>query len=180
MKIFKKVLISIAILIAIPLIIAVFMKKDYSVEKEIVINKPKQEVFDYVKMLKNQEEYSKWSLIDPNMEKSYSGVDGTVGFVYGWKSDNPDVGVGEEEIIAIKEGERIDVELRFMEPFEARDNAYVITESLGVNETNVKWGFTGRMDYPMNFMMVFFDMEEMIGNDFAEGLDNLKLKMEGS
>lgn len=178
MKIVKKVLIAIAILIAFPLIIAAFVKKDYSVEKEIVINKPKQEVFNFVKMLKNQEQYSKWSLIDPNMETSYSGVDGTVGFVYGWKSDNPDVGVGEEEIIAIKEGERIDVELRFMEPFEASDNAYVITESLDENKTNVRWGFEGRMDYPMNFMMVFMDMEEMIGNDFAEGLDNLKQLME--
>jgi len=178
MKIVKKVLIAIVILIAFPLVIAAFVKKDYSVEKEIIINKPKQEVFNFVKMLKNQEQYSKWSLIDPNMETSYSGVDGTVGFVYGWQSDNPDVGVGEEEIIAIKEGERIDVELRFMEPFEASDNAYVITESLDENKTNVRWGFEGRMDYPMNFMMVFMDMEEMIGNDFAEGLDNLKQLME--
>ncbi len=178
MRILKKVLIALGVLIAIPLILAAFTKKEYAVEKEVTINKSKQEVFDYIKSLKNQEKFSKWASMDPDMERTYSGTDGTVGFVAGWKSDNPDVGVGEQEIISIKNGERIDFELRFMEPFEASDKAYMTTESVGNNQTKVKWGFNGRMDYPMNFMMVFMDMEEMIGNDFAIGLENLKGNLE--
>ncbi|TMM57196.1 polyketide cyclase [Maribacter algarum] len=178
MRILKKVLIVLGVLIAIPLILAAFTKKEYAVEKEVTINKSKQEVFDYIKSLKNQEKFSKWAAMDPDMERTYSGTDGTVGFVAGWKSDNPDVGVGEQEIISIKNGERIDFELRFMEPFEASDKAYMTTEDVGNNQTKVKWGFNGRMDYPMNFMMVFMDMEEMIGNDFAIGLENLKGNLE--
>ena len=178
MRILKKALIVLGILIAIPLILAAFTKKDYAVEKEITINKPNQEVFDYIKSLKNQEKFSKWASMDPNMERIYAGTDGTVGFVAGWKSDNPDVGVGEQEIIAIDDGARIDFELRFKEPFEATDKAYMTTEGIGDNQTKVKWGFTGRMNYPMNFMMVFMDMEELIGNDFAIGLENLKKNLE--
>ena len=62
MKILKKILIVIAIIIAIPLVVALFVKKDYAVEREIVINKPKQDVWEYVKYIKNQDYYSKWNM----------------------------------------------------------------------------------------------------------------------
>lgn len=81
MNILKKILIAIAMLIAAVLLAALFIKKDYAVEKQIVINKPKQTVFDYIKLLKNQDNYSKWAMMDPNMTKTYRGTDGTVGFV---------------------------------------------------------------------------------------------------
>ena len=96
------------------------------------------------------------------MKKTYSGTDGTVGFVSAWESDNKDVGIGEQEIKKITEGERIDFELRFFEPFESTDPAYMTTESVSENQTKVKWGFNGHMDYPMNIMMLFIDFEKMI------------------
>lgn len=178
MKIFKKILIALAIIIAIPLLVALFVKKDYAVEREISINKPKEAVFDYVKYLKNQDNFSKWATMDPDMKKTYRGTDGTVGFVSAWESRNDDVGAGEQEITKITEGERIDYELRFIKPFESTEKAYMITEALGDNQTNVKWGFSGRMDYPMNLMLLFMDFEEMIGNDFETGLNRLKGELE--
>ncbi|MFC4873198.1 SRPBCC family protein [Negadavirga shengliensis] len=178
MGILKKIFIGVVIIIAIPLVLALFVKKDYSVEREVVINKPKQEVFDYIKYLKNQDAYSKWATMDPDMKKTYRGTDGTVGFVSAWESDNGEVGTGEQEIKGITEGERIDFELRFIKPFEATSPAYMTTESLSENETVVKWGFSGHMNYPMNFMMLFMDFEEMIGEDLQSGLNNLKAQLE--
>jgi uncharacterized protein YndB with AHSA1/START domain len=178
MKILKTILIAVGILIAIPLIVSLFVKKDYEVEREITIDKPKEEVFDYVKLLKNQDNYSKWATMDPDMKKTYSGTDGTVGFVSAWDSDNKDVGKGEQEIKKITEGERIDFELRFFEPFESTEPAYMTTESISENQTKVKWGFNGHMDYPMNIMMLFMDFETMIGDDLDTGLKNLKSVLE--
>jgi uncharacterized protein YndB with AHSA1/START domain len=178
MKILKTILIAVGILIAVPLIVALFVKKDYEVEREITINKPKEEVFDYVKFLKNQDNYSKWATMDPEMKKTYRGTDGTVGFVSAWKSDNKDVGKGEQEIMKITEGKRIDFELRFFEPFESTEPAYMTTESVSENQTKVKWGFSGHMDYPMNIMMLFMDFEKMIGDDLDTGLKNLKSVLE--
>ncbi|MDQ3683867.1 MAG: SRPBCC family protein, partial [Bacteroidota bacterium] len=109
MNILTKILIIIGILIAIPLIIALFVKKEYTVERDITINKPKQEVFNYVKYLKNQDNYSKWVRTDPAMKKDFRGTDGTVGFVYAWDG-NKKAGKGEQEIKNIMEGERVDVE----------------------------------------------------------------------
>lgn len=53
MKILKIVLIAIAVIIAIPLIIALFVSKEFSITKETVINRPRQEVFDYIRYVKN-------------------------------------------------------------------------------------------------------------------------------
>lgn len=178
MKILKRILIVILILIAIPLIVALFVKKDYAVEKEITINKPKQVVFDYVKFLKNQDKYSVWAMKDPAMKKDYKGTDGTVGFISSWESQNKEVGTGEQEIINIREGERIDLKLRFKVPFEAQDDAYMITESAGENQTKVKWGFKGAFSYPMNLMNLVMDMDKAVGKDLSEGLSNLKKNLE--
>jgi len=178
MKILKTILIAVGILIAVTLIVSLFVKKDYEVEREITIDKPKEEVFDYVKLLKNQDNYSKWATMDPDMKKTYRGTDGTVGFVSAWDSNNKDVGKGEQEIKKITEGERIDFELRFFEPFESSEPAYMTTESVSENQTKVKWGFNGHMDYPMNIMMLFMDFEKMIGDDLETGLKNLKSVLE--
>jgi hypothetical protein len=178
MKIVKGILFTILGLTAIALITALFVKKEYAVEREVTINKPKQEVFEYIKYLKNQDSYSVWANMDPQMKKEYKGTDGTVGFVSAWDSEKSDVGKGEQEIKKITEGERIDFELRFIKPFESTEPAYMITESVGDNQTKVKWGFSGEMKYPMNLMLLFMNMEEMVGNDLATGLQNLKTNLE--
>ena len=178
MKLLKRIAIGLLILILIPLITALFVKKDYAIEREVVINRPKEEVFAYVKYLKNQDNFSVWAALDPQMKKSYRGTDGTPGFVSAWESDKDDVGKGEQEIKAIKEGERLDFELRFMEPMEAKDDAYMTTEAVSPTQTRVKWGFSGRMNYPMNFMLLCMNMEDMVGNDLEKGLVKLKTNLE--
>ncbi|MEO6731045.1 MAG: SRPBCC family protein [Ferruginibacter sp.] len=174
MKILKTLLFVILGLLALVLILALFLKKDYAVVREITINKPRQQVFDYIKFLKNQDNYSKWATMDSNMKKEYRGVDGTVGFVSAWDSKLDDVGKGEQEIKKINEGQKMDFELRFIKPFEAKDDAYMITETAGNNQTKVKWGFNGRMNYPTNLFLLFMNMDKMLGKDLEVGLLNLK------
>lgn len=174
MKFFKLFLIILVVLIVIFLLVAAVVPSSYNVERAVKIEKPRSEVFEYVKYLKNQDDYSKWANIDPGMKKEFRGEDGTVGFVSAWDSDHPDVGKGEQEIVGMQEGLRIDYELRFLEPFESTSPAFMTTDSLDSTLTEVKWGFHGDMPYPMNIMLLFMDMEEMLGNDLEAGLENLK------
>jgi hypothetical protein len=174
MKILKTTLFVILGIVALCLIVALFVKKDYAVEKEIVINQPKSVVFDYIKMLKNQNNFSVWAKMDPAMKKEFRGTDGTVGFVSAWDSENGNVGKGEQEIKNIVDGERVDYNLHFIKPFESSSDAYMITESVDSTHTKVKWGFEGKMAYPTNLMLVVMDMNEAIGKDFSTGLANLK------
>ena len=178
MKILKKVLFVILIIIAIQLVVALFVKKDYHIERQVLINVPVETVFNYVKYLKNQDNYSKWNKLDPEMEKYYTGEDGTVGFVAGWKSNNKDVGSGEQEITKIETNSRMDFELRFFEPMTSTDNAFMSTKAQSPQSTTVTWGIYGTMKYPSNLMKLFMDFDKMLGGDLDEGLNNLKKLLE--
>ncbi len=116
--------------------------------------------------------------MDPDMKKEFRGTDGEVGFVSAWDSKKDDVGKCEQEITGIKEGERIDYELRFMVPMESKQQAFMTTEPVNENQTKVRWGFKGKIDYPFNLMCLFMDMDDMIGKDFENGFGNLKTIME--
>jgi len=176
MRIIKKMLIGVAILVAIPLVAGLFVRSDFAVEREVIVNKPKNDVFNYVRYLKNHANFSKWESMDPKMKKDYRGTDGTVGFVSAWDSENQDVGKGEQEIKKIIEGERIDVEIRMRSPFQSTDPAYMTTESVGDNQTRVKSGYLGKMNYPTNLLCPF--IAEKIGKDMQTGLTNLKTVLE--
>jgi uncharacterized protein YndB with AHSA1/START domain len=176
MKIVKRILIGVAILVAVPLIVGLFVRTDFAVEREVIINKPKNDVFNYVRYLKNHDNFSKWATMDPQMKKDYRGTDGTVGFVSAWESENQDVGKGEQEIKKITEGERIDVEIRMRSPFQSTDPAYITTESVADNQTRVRSGYLGKMNYPTNLLCPF--IADKIGKDMETGLTNLKTVLE--
>ena len=65
------VLAIIATIIVLLLVIALFLKKEYSVTRDITISQPRQKVFDYIKYLRNQDNFSKWATMDPDMKKEY-------------------------------------------------------------------------------------------------------------
>ena len=169
------ILLIIAVPVALFLLLGLFVKKEYSIERQITINKTKQEVFNYVKFLKNQEHYSKWVMIDPAMKKNFKGTDGTVGFVYAWDG-NKKAGKGEQEIKRLRDGESVDVELRFEKPFEGVATAFLTTTTAQTGQTVVKWGMNGRSAFPMNAMNPF--VIGMLGKDLDQSLFNLKTNLE--
>jgi hypothetical protein len=178
MKWFKRIVVVVLVIVSVPLIVALFVKKEYTVERAITIEKPTNYVFDYLVLLKNQDEFSVWAKIDPSMETYYEGIDGTVGFMAGWKSDNPDVGHGEQTILEIIQNERISYELKFIEPFQSISYAHLNLNNTSATSTQVVWTFEGKIPYPFNLMFLFTDFESMIGNDLESGLNNLKLILE--
>lgn len=143
MKFLKWTLFVLLGIIAILLIARLFIKKDFTIEREVVINKPKGEVFDYVKHIKNQDTYSVWNMKDPNKKQTFTGTDGTIGFINTWDG-NSDVGAGAQEIKGIDEGSRIDMEIRMKRPMENTMEAYMTTEDEGDGSTKVKWGYHRR------------------------------------
>jgi len=164
-------------IIAFLLIAGLFIPKGMKATREIIINKPNAEVFNYIKQLKNQDNYSKWGSMDPSMKKEYRGTDATVGFVSAWEG-NKKVGAGEQEILGIEEGKALHTELRFIKPFKSIAQSSMTTEAVNDSSTKVSWGFEGQMNYPLNVMKLFMNMEKSIGNDFSTGLNNLKALLE--
>ena len=110
------------------------------------------------------------------MKQSFTGEDGTVGFVSSWEG-NKDVGSGEQEIVKITENKRLDTELRFFKPWKSESDAYMEVDEVD-GGTRVTWGFSGVNKRPYNVMMLFYNMDKAVGKDFEEGLTDLKKILE--
>ncbi|MBW8199316.1 SRPBCC family protein [Flagellimonas abyssi] len=164
---------------ALLLLLAAIAPKNYNVSRSIEIKRPKNEVFNYLKSLKNQDEWSPWAKRDPNMHQEFTGTDGQVGALSYWKG-NKQVGEGEQEITKIVEGKRIESELRFLKPFKSTSDAYIETVEVGSDRTKVIWGFSGKNVFPMSIMMLFMSMDKAVGKDFEEGLASLKEILENN
>ena len=178
----KKALVYIGIILValIGFLIAMVMltPEGFRVERDVVINRSNDQVFNYLVKLKNQEKWGPWVKKDPNVKLKYTGEDGKEGFVARWESDHEELGTGEQEIKRVVDGKQVDLELRFEKPWESTSDAYYITSEEGPDKTKVRWGFTGKLARPMNLLLVFTDFEGMVGKDFEEGLANLKTEVE--
>src|SRR5258705_7995355 len=151
MNIIITILLVVAGIIALLLIIALFMKRKHYVKREIIINAPRQKVFDFLKLLKNQEKFNKWAKTDPDRKEEFKGTDGTVGFIYAW-SGNKNAGEGEKEIKNIVEGKSIETEIRFVKPIQTSACVIMETESLSGIQTKVSLSNAGTLKYPLNII----------------------------
>lgn len=164
-------------IIALIILLALIAPKTYNVSRSITINRPIDEVFNYLKYIKNQDDWSPWKKKDPNMKQEHIGTDATVGFIAKWEG-NKDVGTGEQEITKIIENQLVESQLRFYKPWKSQSDAYLTTRSVDDTKTEVVWGFRGVNKMPSNIFFLFFNMDKTVGKDFEEGLNNLKQILE--
>jgi len=146
------------------------------IEKSVIINKGSGLVFDYLKMTRNQDNFSVWNMADPNMKKSYEGTDGKVGFKYSWDSTLKNVGAGEQEIAAIEDGKSIEYAIRFSRPMQNTGKTRFQIKSLGNDNSSVTWTFDSPSRFPMSLFSPIF--KRMLGKDLEKGLHNLKVILE--
>jgi uncharacterized protein YndB with AHSA1/START domain len=174
MNILFIILIVVVSIIVLLLISGLFIKKTFFIERTIVIQKNKQEVFNYIKFLKNAEQYNKWMMTDPDMRKILTGMDGTKGFTYAWDSNNKNVGAGAQKIIDIQENDRIDYEIRFERPFKSIAYSSLICSAVSADQTEVTWTFHGPVKYPVNILHALLNLAQVLGKDLDTSLHNLK------
>lgn len=158
------ILVVLAGLVILVLLSGLFMKKEHYVKREIIINAPAQKVFDFLRLLKNQEKFNKWAQADPDRHWEYKGTDGTIGFIISW-SGNRKAGQGEKEITNIVEGKKIETQIRFIKPMKMTADVIMETEALSDNQTKVSLSNSGILKYPMN---IFIPMAE---KNFPKDMD---------
>lgn len=163
-------------LVTLLIVAALLAPKEMFIECSVAINKPKQQVFEYIRHIKNQDYYSVWNMSDPNKRTTYTGTDGQSGFIYTWDSDNKNTGAGAQEIKNIVPGESIICELRFERPMKNVAQSIMTTQSVTPTQTKVSWKFEGPTKFPMSIMTPIF--RNMLGKDMQTGLDNLKAILE--
>jgi len=166
-----------AAIVVIFLLVAAVTGKDMTIERSITINRPPNDVYDFVRHIKNHEQFSVWHMMDPEMKRTYTGTDGQVGFVYAWDSANDkNVGAGEQETTKLVPGQRVEFHLRFLRPMKSEADSTMVLSSTGNGQTTVQWTFAGPMKFPMNAMKSV--LANMLGKQLTAGLENLKKVME--
>ncbi len=172
------VLISIAALIALVLILAALQSNWFAISRDITINRPVEEVFDYLRHIRNMEQYNKWVMTDPQQKTTLSGTDGQAGFIYAWDSQNKNAGKGEQEIKQVIPNQKIHLEIRFEKPFKGVSEAILTTEPVAAGQTKVTYTFQGAKNFGMKIAHLLFGLEKILGKDLDTTVKNLKARLE--
>lgn len=148
------------------------MAKEMTIENSVVVNKPVSQVYEYLRMVKNQENFSVWNMADPNKKTVAKGTDGSEGFVYSWDSQIKNVGAGSQEIKKLVQDKSIDYEIRFERPMQNIAFSSFNLVSAGDGQTRVTWDFRSPTKFPMSLFSWIF--KRMLSKNMSESLANLK------
>lgn len=146
-------------------------------ERSITIRASPEKIWAFMADFHNFAAWSPWQKLDPAMQQLHSGSPSGVGAVYEWIG-NSKVGQGRMAITAAEPAKALIVDLHFLKPFEARNVTEWLVEPHADGAT-VRWVMHGPQPFVSKLMGVLMNMEKMLGQNFDEGLQNLKRVMEG-
>ena len=171
MKIVKGLGIVVVLLLAVYLILCICGPGKMHVERSIQINQKSDVVFNEINTLKQWQLWSYWDNIDPNMQSTYEGPESGVGAVHKWTSENDSVGNGSLTIKTSTPNTLIECDLAF-EGMGTSTSGWALKDTLG--GTKVTAYMDGETPFMFRAMMLFMDMDAMLGKDFEATLAGLK------
>lgn len=173
---FLKILLGIIVVLAIIIIVGgFFLPKSYTVSRSTVINAPDSVIYKNIADFKEFYKWNPWAKMEPTAKITYGGVAGEPGHIYEWKGK--ETGSGYMKIKSVEPKKVVDIELKFIEPFEnLADTKFDIQPEGSSNK--VVWSMSGENNLISKWMCVFVSMDKMIGKDFENGLKSLKEKSE--
>ncbi len=152
------------------------MAKDMVIENSVVINKPVSQVYEYLRLMRNQEYFSVWNMADPDKKTTTSGIDGTEGFVYSWDSQSKNVGAGSQELKKLIRDQKIEYVIRFERPMKNIASSGFTLVPAGEGQTRVTWDFRSPTSFPMSLFSWIF--KRMLSGNMSDSLTNLKTILE--
>ena len=144
----------------------------FRVQRTTSIQAPPDKIFALIEDLRGWTAWSPYETKDPEMKRTHTGAASGKGAVYAWEG-NKNVGKGRMEIVEASAPSKIVIKLDFLSPFEAHNTAEFTLAPAG-GATTVTWAMYGPALYVGKVMGLFFDMDKMVGDDFAAGLAKLK------
>lgn len=172
----KKILIGLVTIVVIFLGYVSTRPSHFRYERSGVIKASPEKIFPYLSQFKLGEKWSPYEKVDPNMKKTFSGVDGQVGSVMEFDG-NAEAGSGKLEMLKIVPQSLVEIKLTMIKPFYGENliEYSLIPESEG---TRFTWTMSGDGGFMSKLISVFIDCEKMIGDQFMTGIQNLKTVVE--
>lgn len=144
----------------------------FRVERSATIQAPAENIYALINDFHKWNQWSPFEKLDPNMKRRFSGPESGIGAVYQWDGNN-DAGSGRMEIAEAESPNKIRIKLDFTKPFEANNIAEFVMVPEG-DATKVTWSMEGKNNFMCKVMSVVCSMDDMVGKEFATGLNNLK------
>lgn len=155
-------------------VIGFFLPSRYKVSRSVVIAAPPGAVYDVVADLRTWEDWTRWTAaVDKSLKRQYSGRPGEEGQKLRWASSA--MGSGEMVVTYAKRPEFLEYDLKLDDGYRSRGQ-FAFEKTAG--GTRVTWTVQGDLgsNLPGRYFALGFD--SMIGDDFEQGLANLKAHVE--
>jgi hypothetical protein len=153
------------------LIIAGTRSGDYSVSRSTVIASAPEKITPFINDFHQWAVWSPWEHLDPNLQKTFSGATSGPGAMYAWRG-NSKAGQGTMVLLSANPAQT-KAAINFIKPFPSTmlSTFDYIPVAGG---TRVTWTVSGKQMFLAKVMSVFISMDKLMGNDFEQGLSNLK------
>lgn len=148
------------------------------IRRYVQIHAPYQDIYQNIALFKNQDKWLPLRLKDKSLSYEIIGDDGKVGSIYRWQGDPNITGQGEMKMLTMSKNV-INMSMNFVAPYPT--NAKIRYEIDDLDEDDcfdVYWTFEKSLSFTERLFFPFMKLEQYLGNDYQNGLNQLKLMTE--
>ena len=177
MRFVKGLFFGLTALVALALAVGLFLPNSAHVERSIDTTASAATVYAIVSGYQRFNEWSPWHDLDPKTKYTYSGPASGVGAKMAWTSDNPNVGNGSQEILAVEPDRLVKIRLEFGDQGPSQATIAIVPQGTG---SRITWAFDANFEghYFNRYIGLMFD--RLIGRDYEKGLAKLKALAESA
>ncbi|MGB1560061.1 MAG: SRPBCC family protein [Sinimarinibacterium flocculans] len=172
MRVLKWLVIVVAILIVSTIGIGFVLPDRASLERSVVVDAPPATVYTALNGFRQFNHWSPWAALDPDAVYLHEGPPVGVGAKMSWRSDDPSVGSGSQEIVETVPFERVRMRLEF-EGFDSENYASLSLEPEGEG-TRVTWDYDTRFHGDLLGRYFGLMLDGMLGPFYERGLAALQ------
>jgi Polyketide cyclase / dehydrase and lipid transport len=147
----------------------------FEVQRSTSIRASANQIFPLINDLRTFNTWNPFDKKDPNVKGTYSGPESGKGAAYAFESSQ--TGTGRIEIADMAPPSRVTMRLTMIKPLAADNRVQFILQPQG-EMTRVTWAMDGEVPFVGKLIHLFVDMDRMVGQEFAAGLAELKVRAE--
>lgn len=174
---FKTLALTVAIVLVLFVVVVLVLASrkpgTFRVQRQSSIAAPAARIYPLIADYRQWAAWSPYDKKDPAMRREFSGPASGTGARYAWASTVGGVGTGDMLITEATPHSAVHIALNFSKPFEGHNQVVFSLQPQG-SGTLVTWDMQGPAPLMSRVMQVFFDMDTLVGKDFAAGLADLK------
>jgi uncharacterized protein YndB with AHSA1/START domain len=172
------ILIVVVLLVAGLAVFVASRPDQFRVERSALIQAPPAALQAQIEDFHQWPHWSPWARRDPSMQVTYEGAERGVGAVQRWVGSK-EVGKGSATILESEPGQRVLIQLEFLEPFRATSLVEFRFQP-EAGGTRVSWSMSGSNSFIGKAISLFCDVDGRVGGDFEQGLEQLRRRVEES